>query len=49
MKLQYEAVGQVVFHRENDSGVGFRGWDTPLVEDPEDRAIDTQIGILDRC
>src|SRR4029077_7404662 len=48
MKPQYEAVGQVVFHRENDSGVlGFKGVDTSLVEDPEDRAaIDTQIGIL---
>jgi len=49
MKPQYEAVGQVVFHRENDSGVlGFKGVDTSLVEDPEDRAaIDTQIGILE--
>lgn len=48
MKAQYEAVGKVVFHRENDSGVlGFKGLDT-LVEDPEDRAaIDTQIGILE--
>jgi capsular exopolysaccharide synthesis family protein len=48
MKPQYEAVGQVVFHRENESGVlGFKGVDTSLVEDPEDRAaIDTQIGIL---
>src|SRR2546427_5339743 len=49
MKPQYEAVGQVVFHRENDSGVlGFKGVDTSLLEDPEDRAaIDTQIGILE--
>jgi succinoglycan biosynthesis transport protein ExoP len=49
MKPKYEAVGQVVFHRENDSGVlGFKGVDTSLVEDPEDRAaIDTQIGILE--
>ena len=49
MKPQYEAVGQVVFHRENDSGVlGFKGVDASLVEDPEDRAaIDTQIGILE--
>ena len=49
MKPQYEAVGKVVFHRENDSGVlGFKGVDTSLVEDPEDRAaIDTQIGILE--
>ena len=49
MKAQYEAVGQVVFHRENDSGVlGFKGVDASLVEDPEDRAaIDTQIGILE--
>ena len=49
MKPQYEAVGRVVFHRENDSGVlGFKGVDTSLVEDPEDRAaIDTQIGILE--
>ena len=48
MKPRYEAVGQVVFHRENESGVlGFKGVDTSLVEDPEDRAaIDTQIGIL---
>jgi polysaccharide biosynthesis transport protein len=48
MKPRYEAVGQVVFHRENDSGVlGFKGVDTSLLEDPEDRAaIDTQIGIL---
>lgn len=48
MKPRYEAVGQVVFHRENDSGVlGFKGVDSSLVEDPEDRAaIDTQIGIL---
>jgi capsular exopolysaccharide synthesis family protein len=48
MKPQYEAVGRVVFHRENDSGVlGFKGVDTSLLEDPEDRAaIDTQIGIL---
>ena len=48
MKPLYEAVGQVVFHRENDSGVlGFKGVDASLVEDPEDRAaIDTQIGIL---
>src|SRR5258708_26931880 len=49
MKPQYEAVGQVVFHRENESGVlGFQGIDRSLVEDPEDRAaIDTQIGILE--
>lgn len=49
MKAQYEAVGKVVFHHENDSGVlGFKGMDTSLVEDPEDRAaIDTQIGILE--
>jgi polysaccharide biosynthesis transport protein len=49
MKPQYEAVGQVVFHRENDSRVlGFKGVDASLVEDPEDRAaIDTQIGILE--
>lgn len=50
MKPQYEAVGQVVFHRENDSGgvLGFKGVDASLVEDPEDRAaIDTQIGILE--
>ena len=49
MKPQYEAVGQVVFHRENESGVlGFQGVDRSLVEDPEDRAaIDTQIGILE--
>jgi len=49
MKAQYEAVGKVVFHRENDSGVlGFKGIETSLVEDPEDRAaIDTQIGILE--
>jgi polysaccharide biosynthesis transport protein len=49
MKAQYEAVGKVVFHRENDSGLlGFKGIDTSLVEDPEDRAaIDTQIGILE--
>jgi len=49
MKAQYEAVGKVVFHRENDSGVlGFKGIDRSLVEDPEDRAaIDTQIGILE--
>ena len=38
----------VVFHRDNDSGVlGFRGADTSLLDDPEDRtAIDTQIRIL---
>jgi capsular exopolysaccharide synthesis family protein len=49
MKPQYEAVGQVVFHRDNDSGVlGFKGVNASLVEDPEDRAaIDTQIGILE--
>ena len=48
MKPKYEAVGRVVFHRENDTGVlGFKGVDTSLLEDPEDRAaIDTQIGIL---
>src|SRR3989441_2197011 len=48
MKPQYEAVGRVVFHRENDIGVlGFKGVDTSLLEDPEDRAaIDTQIGIV---
>src|SRR5260221_411077 len=48
MKPKYEAVGRVVFHRENDIGVlGFKGVDTTLLEDPEDRAaIDTQIGIL---
>src|SRR5216683_6052079 len=48
MKPQYEAIGRVVFHRENDIGVlGFKGADTSLLEDPEDRAaIDTQIGIL---
>src|SRR5712691_6433520 len=48
MKPQYEAIGRVVFHRENDTGVlGFKGVDTSLLEDPEDRAaIDTQIGIL---
>jgi succinoglycan biosynthesis transport protein ExoP len=49
IKPQYEAVGQVVFHRDSDSGVlGFKGVDTSLVEDPEERAaIDTQIGILE--
>ncbi len=49
MKPQYQAVGRVVFHRESDSGVlGFKGVDTSLLEDPEDRAaIDTQIGILE--
>ncbi len=49
MKPQYEAIGRVVFHRENDTGVlGFKGVDTSLLEDPEDRAaIDTQIGILE--
>jgi len=48
MKPQYEAVGRVVFHRENDSGVlGFKSVNPSLLEDPEDRAaIDTQIGIL---
>src|SRR2546422_5076008 len=48
MKPQYEAVGRVVFHRENDSGVlGFKSVHPSLLEDPEDRAaIDTQIGIL---
>src|SRR5260370_26648635 len=48
MKPKYEGVGRVVFHRENDTGVlGFKGVDTSLLEDPEDRAaIDTQIGIL---
>ena len=50
MKPQYDAVGRmvVVFHRDNDSGVlGFKGVDTSLLEDPEDRAaIDTQISIL---
>ena len=50
MKPQYKAVGRVVvvFHRDNDSGVlGFRGADTFLLDDPEDRtAIDTQIRIL---
>src|SRR5260370_25589297 len=49
MRPQYEAVGQVVFHRENDSGVlGFKGVEASLVEDPEDHAaIDPQIGILE--
>lgn len=49
MKPEYEAVGRVVFHRDSDSGVlGFKGVDTSLLEDPEDRAaIDTQIGILE--
>src|SRR6266436_971382 len=49
MKPRYEAVGQVVFHRDSDSGVlGFKGVDTSLLEDPEDRAaIDTQIGIME--
>jgi polysaccharide biosynthesis transport protein len=49
MKPQYDAVARVVFHRENDSGVlGFKGVDTPLLEDPQDlTAIDTQIGILE--
>src|SRR3989442_391952 len=48
MKPQYEAVGRVVFHRENDSGVlGVKSVTPSLLEDPEDRAaIDTQIGIL---
>lgn len=48
MKPRYEAVGQVVFHREGGGDVlGFKGVDTSLLEDPEDRAaIDTQIGIL---
>jgi len=50
MKPQYEAVGRVVamLHRDNDGGVlGFRGADTLMLEDPEDRsAIDTQISIL---
>src|SRR5438093_4043757 len=50
MKPQYKAVGRVVvmFHRDSDSGVlGFRGADTFLLDDPEDRtAIDTQIRIL---
>lgn len=49
MKPKYEAVGQVVFHSDDDSRVlGFKSVDTSLVEDPEDRAaIDTQIGILE--
>jgi len=49
MKPRYEAVGQVVFHRDSDSGcAGIQGVDTSLVEDPEDRAaIDTQIGIME--
>jgi capsular exopolysaccharide synthesis family protein len=49
MKPKYEAVGQVVFHSDDDSRVlGFKGVDTSLLEDPEDRAaIDTQIGILE--
>jgi succinoglycan biosynthesis transport protein ExoP len=49
MKPKYEAVGQVVFHSDDDSRVlGFKGVDASLVEDPEDRAaIDTQIGILE--
>src|SRR5258707_13707801 len=48
MKPRYEAVGQVVFHRDSDSGVlGFKGVDTSLLEDPKDRAaIDTQISIM---
>lgn len=49
MKPEYEAVGRVVFHRDSDNGVlGFKGVDTSLLEDPEDRAaIDTQIGMLE--
>src|SRR5438309_5555070 len=44
MTPQYEAVGQVVFHREGGDVLGFKGVDTSLLEDPEDRtAIDTQI------
>jgi len=48
-KPRYEAVGQVVFHRDSDSGVaGIQGRGYSLVEDPEDRAaIDTQIGIME--
>src|SRR2546428_9956724 len=48
MKPQYEAVGRVVFHRENDSGVlGFKSGHPSLLEVPEARAaIDNQIGIL---
>lgn len=47
MKPQYEAVGQVVFHREGSDVLGFKGVDTSLLEDTEDRtALDTQIGIL---
>jgi len=45
---KYDAVGQVVFHREGgDKVLGFKGVDTSLLDDPEDRAaIDTQIGIM---
>jgi succinoglycan biosynthesis transport protein ExoP len=48
MRPQYDAAGQVVFHREGGGEVlGFKGVDTSLLDDPEDRAaIDTQIGIL---
>src|SRR5690348_3218751 len=48
MRPKYEAVGQVVFHREGGGEVlGFKGVDTSLLDDSEDRAaIDTQIGIM---
>lgn len=48
MKPRYDAVGRVLFYRE-DGGwcIGVQGANPPLPEDPDDRAaIDTQIGIL---
>src|SRR5437016_3721066 len=39
MKPKYDAVGQVVFHREGSGEVlGFKGVDTSLLDDSADRA-----------
>jgi polysaccharide biosynthesis transport protein len=48
MNPQYDALGRVVFYRENGDGfLGFKGVDTSLASDPDDSStLDTQIGIL---
>jgi polysaccharide biosynthesis transport protein len=49
MKPRYDAVGRVLFFREDEGGVlGFKGPGSSLPEDADERAaINTQIGILE--
>ena len=48
MKPRYDAVGRVMFYREDEGGVlGFKGAASSMPEDADERAaINTQIGIL---